>query len=206
MAHIPEGVLSAPVLSAGALITTALLTVALRRLDDVALPRAAVLASALFVASLISVPLGPTSVHLLLNGLMGLLLGWTAVPAIVVALALQAAFFGFGGPLVLGVNALNLALPALMCAGGVRLVRPYLRPAHWPVVGFSAGVLGVMLTGVLVAATLAASGEPFRPAAQVLLLTYPPLALVEGLITATIIGFLQRVAPDMLALGQMQHD
>ena len=206
VAHIPEGVLAAPVLLTGGVITAALLAVALRRLDDAALPRAAVLASALFVASLISVPLGPTSVHLLLNGLMGLLLGWTAVPAIVVALALQAAFFGFGGPLVLGVNALNMALPALVCAGLFATVRPHLRPKQLPVIGFIAGFLGVMLTGLLVAATLTASGEPFRPAAQVLLLTYPPLALVEGLITATIVGFLQRVAPEMLARGGAHRD
>ena len=35
--------------------------------------------------------------HLVLNGLMGLLLGWLAVPAILVALFLQALLFQFGG-------------------------------------------------------------------------------------------------------------
>jgi cobalt/nickel transport system permease protein len=205
LAHIPEGVLATPVLITGGLVSVGLLTVALHRLDYDHLPRAAVLAAALFVSSLISVPLGPTSVHLLLNGLMGLLLGWTAVPAILVALALQAAFFGFGGPLVLGVNTLNMALPALVCALVLAPALGRVRPARRAWIGFAAGVLGVMLTGGLVAATLALSGEPFRPAAQVLLLTYPPLALVEGLVTATIVGFLQRVAPEMLAAGVDAH-
>ena len=124
MAHIPDGVLSAPVLISGALVSTGLLGVALHRLREAELPQAAVLAAAFFVSSLISVPLGPSSVHLLLNGLMGLLLGWAAVPAIFVALLLQAVFFGFGGLLVLGVNTMNLALPALIIA---LLLRPMLQ-------------------------------------------------------------------------------
>ena len=96
MAHIPDGVLSAPVLITGAVVTVGALAVALRRLDYERIPQAAVLSAAFFVASLVSVPVGPSSVHLLLNGLMGLVLGWAAVPAILVALVLQAVFFGFG--------------------------------------------------------------------------------------------------------------
>ncbi|MBK1718269.1 cobalt transporter CbiM [Thiocystis violacea] len=198
MAHIPDGVLSAPVLVTGALVSVGLLTVALRRLDYERLPPAAVLSAAFFVSSLISVPMGPSSVHLLLNGLMGLLLGWTAIPAILVALILQAAFFGFGGLLVLGVNTMNLALPALFCA---LVLAPWLQrcpPARIPWIGFAAGALGVLFTGLLVALSLGLSGEAFVPAAKVMVLIYPPLALVEGLITATTIGFLWRVAPEML--------
>ena len=116
MAHIPDGLLSAPVLLGGAVISAGLLAYSLRRLDYERIPQAAVLSAAFFVASLITFPLGPSSVHLLLNGLMGMVLGWAAVPAILVGLALQAAFFGYGGLLVLGVNGLNMALPALVCA------------------------------------------------------------------------------------------
>ena len=67
-----------------------------------------ILSSAFFMASLIHVPIGPSSVHLLLNGIVGLLLGWGAFPAILVGLALQAMFFQFGGITVLGVNTLNV--------------------------------------------------------------------------------------------------
>ena len=45
---------------------------------------------AIFVASLVHVPVGPSSMHLVLNGLLGLLLGWAAFPAILVGLLLQA--------------------------------------------------------------------------------------------------------------------
>ncbi len=206
MAHIPDGVLTTPVLVVGAAVSATLLAVALRRLDYPHLPQAAVLSAAFFVASLISVPLGPASVHLLLNGLMGLLLGWTAVPALVVALGLQAAFFGFGGVLVLGVNAMNLALPALACA---LLLRPrLLRPAgRQPFrIGIVAGALGVLLTAGLMALCLAASGEAFVPAARILLFAYVPLAVVEALITGTVVAFVQKVDPGLLRGSELQRE
>ena len=198
MAHIPDGVLSVPVLVTGAVVSAGLLAIALRRLDDERLPQAAVLAAAFFVASLINIPLGPSSVHLLLNGLMGLLLGWTAVPALFVALVLQAAFFGFGGVLVLGVNTMNMALPALVCAAALRPMLKRAGPGATFWIGAAAGALGVLLTAALVALSLALSAEPFLAAAKTLLVLYLPLALVEALICGTVVGFLKRVAPEFL--------
>lgn len=205
MAHIPDGVLSTPVLVAGGTVALSLVAVGLRRLDYDRLPQAAVLSATFFVSSLINIPLGPSSVHLLLNGLMGLMLGWTAVPAILVALVLQAAFFGFGGIAVLGVNTLNMALPALFCAA---VLAPWLRRlppgrAFWA--GAAAGLSGVMLTGLMVALSLGLSGQAFVPAAKVLFLVYLPLALVEALITGAVIGFLMRVAPELLPDGRHHH-
>jgi cobalt/nickel transport system permease protein len=200
LAHIPDGVLSAPLLITGAVASSALLAAALRRLELDQIPRAAVLSAAFFVCSLISIPLGPASVHLLLNGLMGLLLGWAALPALLIALVLQAAFFGHGGILALGVNTLNLALPALACALALRPLLAVGGSAFW--VGAAAGAAGVLLAALLTALSLALSGEPFVPAAQVLLFAYAPLALVEGLISGTVVRFLKRVDPQLLRLDE----
>ncbi|MDS4073704.1 MAG: energy-coupling factor ABC transporter permease, partial [Defluviicoccus sp.] len=101
MAHIPDGVLSAPVLIGAAAATAVGVAIALKRLDSERIPQTAVLTAVFFVASLVHIPIGPTSVHPLLSGLMGLVLGWAAVPAVLVGLVLQAAFFGFGGITVL---------------------------------------------------------------------------------------------------------
>lgn len=227
MAHIPDGILSAPVLVTGALVSTGLLAIALRRLREADLPQAAVLAAAFFVSSLISVPLGPSSVHLLLNGLMGLLLAWAAMPAIFVALLLQAVFFGFGGLLVLGVNTMNLGLPALVVG---LLLRPLLRRhvllplAEGPsdsiaaladpsprqqrqalAIGAAAGALGVALTAVMLSGSLLLSGEPFAPAARVIAITFVPLALIEGLLTGIVVAFLLRVEPALLRLSEARH-
>lgn len=189
----------------GALASAALVGLALRRLDYAHLPQAAVLSSAFFVSSLISVPLGPSSVHLLLNGLMGLLLGWTAVPALLVALALQLIFFGHGGLSALGINTFNMVLPALVCALVLRrrLAVAGHRAVFW--IGFAAGGIGVSLTGALVALSLVLSDQAFMPAAQVLALTFVPLAVVESLITGTALSFLHRVDPGSLPSRGVGH-
>ena len=178
----------------------------LKRLDSEQLPQAAVLAAAFFVASLVSVPLGPSTVHLVLNGLMGLMLGWGAVPALVVALLLQAAFFGYGGVVVLGVNAMNLALPALAAGWLLRPVLARLAPGRWFWIGAGAGVLGVLGTAGLVALSLGLSGEPFLPAARIVVLTYLPLAAVEALVAGTIVAFLARVEPTLLIPEAVPRD
>jgi cobalt/nickel transport system permease protein len=203
MAHIPDGVVSVPVMIAGAAASAGLLTIALRRLDYDRIPQAAALSAAFFVSSLISIPVGPAGVHLLLNGLMGLLLGWAAIPALFVALLLQAAFFGHGGLLAIGVNTMNLTLPALACAVVLRPLLARARPGSTFLVGAAAGGAGVLLTAALTAASLAASGEAFVPAAQILVVAYLPLALVEALIAGTTVRFLQRVDPRLLPSAEV---
>ena len=69
--HISEGILSLPVLAAGAGLAVAGTGLGLKSMSDRDMVKVAVVSSALFVATLIKVPLGPSSVHLILNGLFG---------------------------------------------------------------------------------------------------------------------------------------
>ena len=64
-----------------------------RHFRDEDVPQTALLAAAFFIASQIHVRVGPSSAHLLLNGLVGVILGRRAVLAILVGLALQAILF-----------------------------------------------------------------------------------------------------------------
>ena len=98
--HISEGVLSGPVLAGGWALATVGTTLGLKRLDYDRLMTVAILSAAFFVASLIHVPIGPVSAHLILNGLLGAILGLAAFPAICVALLLQAVLFQYGGLVV----------------------------------------------------------------------------------------------------------
>lgn len=206
MAHIPDGVLSAPVLIGATMATAAGIAIALRRLDYDRIPQTAVLTAVFFVASLVHIPIGPTSVHPLLSGLMGLVLGWAAVPAILVGLVLQAAFFGFGGITVLGVNTFNIALPALVIAAVIGPpLRTAVRPRQAAVLGALAGGAGVMLTAVLVCLSLGFSGEEYRPALTILLASYGPLAAVEAVLTAAAVSLLRRVKPELLSMGEVRH-
>lgn len=193
MAHIPDGIVSTPVLLAGALVAAGGIGLGLRRLTPERLPKVAVLSALFFVASLVHFPVGLTSVHLMLGGLAGLLLGWAAFPAIAVGLILQAVLFGFGGLLVLGVNIANIALPAVLLglAGRTMLARPTLA-------GLVAGGGAVAGTALMVALSLALSGREFQVGAQALAVTYIPLLAVEAVFTAALLGLLVKVKPEAL--------
>ena len=114
--HISDGVLPPAWLAAGFVVAAALLLVNGRRLADAEIPRIALLTAAFFVASSIHLRVGPASVHLLLNGLVGIVLGRRAVIAIAVGLVLQAILIGHGGYTSLGVNVCDMTLPAYLAA------------------------------------------------------------------------------------------
>jgi cobalt/nickel transport system permease protein len=195
--HISEGVLSPAVLAGGVGLAVVGTAIGLKKIDYEAIPRVAILSAAFFVASLIHVPVGPVGVHLVLNGLMGLLLGWMAVPAILIALFLQALLFQFGGLTVLGVNTVTMAAPAVICFYGYRglLRRPGLAAA---VGAFACGVTGILLSGVLVAVALITTGQAFLQVAELVLLAHVPVMIIEGIITLFIYLFLRKVRPEML--------
>ena len=112
--HISDGVLTPAWLAGGFLVAILLLIPSVLRVRDEEIPRIGMLSAAAFVGSQIHIPLGVSSVHLLLNGLIGVLLGKRAVLAIAIGLVLQAMLFGHGGKLSLGVNVCILAIPALL--------------------------------------------------------------------------------------------
>lgn len=199
MVHMVEGVAAAPVVAGCAALAAAGIGYGLRRLKPDDLPKAAVVGAAFFVASLIHVPVGPSSAHLLANGLMGLLLGWTALPAMAVALLLQAAFFGFGGVTTLGLNLVLIGGPAMVVH---HLFRAAVRRegGAWAA-GFGAGALGVGLSAALAAVALALSGEALVPAAKLVLAAHLPVMVAEGLVTAAAVALLARVKPDALWPG-----
>ncbi|WP_158964122.1 cobalt transporter CbiM [Chachezhania sediminis] len=198
--HIVDGALATPVVIAEAVLAVGGLAMGLSRLPMERIPAAGVLSAAFFVAGLIHVPIGPSSVHLVLNGLAGLVLGWAAFPALFVGLVLQAAFFGFGGLTVLGVNLLNIAGPAvlvwLVFGAMVRRGSP-MAGAVW---GGIAGAASIAGTALAVAAALALSGDAFLPAAKLVLLAHVPVMAVEGLLTGAAVYFARVVKPDLFAV------
>lgn len=195
--HIVDGALSNPVVIGGAVAAVAGIAVGLRSLPLERIPVAGVLSATFFVASLIHVPIGPSSVHLILNGMAGLLLGWAAFPALFVGLLLQAVFFGFGGLTVLGVNAVNIAFPAVL-AGLIfgRLVASGspINGAIWGAVG---GAFAIAATTAMVAISLALSGEEFIPAAKLVFFAHIPVMIVEGLLSGFAIYLARKVKPDL---------
>ena len=196
--HISEGVLSAPVIISGALIAAGGVTIGLKKTENEKIPEVGVLSAAFFVASLIHVPLGPTSVHLILNGLVGLLLGWAAFPAILVGLVFQAILFQFGGLTTLGVNTVTMALPAVL---GYYIFGPIVRSASHKaalVSAFLCGGFGVFEAAVLVALALFLTGQSFLEVGKMVVYAHLPVMVIEGILTMFCVAFLRKVKPELL--------
>lgn len=198
--HISEGVLSPAILGLGAALSAAGVAVGLRRLDYDRLMTVAILSAAFFVASLIHVPIGPANAHLIVNGLLGAILGWAAFPAICVALMLQAVLFQYGGITVLGVTTFNMAAPAVL---GFYLLRPFmLRSGRIrDMAAFGCGALAVAGSALLTALSLAFTDQGFFQAARILFLAHVPIMVVEGVVTALAVSFLVRVRPELLTFS-----
>ncbi|MEE4264731.1 MAG: cobalt transporter CbiM [Desulfobacteraceae bacterium] len=195
--HISEGVLSAPVLVSGMALTAAGTAIGLKKLDYDHIAKTGMLSAAFFVASLIHVPVGPSNVHLILNGIVGLLLGWAAFPAILVALVLQAVLFQFGGITTLGVNTIIMALPAVLC---YMAFSPLIRKQA-PVAimaAFACGFFSVFLGAVMVGLGLIFTEENFLQVAAIVIAAHLPVMIIEGTVTALCVAFLKKVQPEML--------
>jgi cobalt/nickel transport system permease protein len=206
--HISDGILTLPWLAGGFALAAVLALWGAVRVRDEEIPRIALLSAAFFVASLLHVRLGPTSAHLLLNGLVGVVLGRRAALAIPLGLFLQAALFGHGGFTTLGVNACVMTLPALL-AGWLFAALHRLPCLRWPgfrtalVVG---GTLAWVLGGVFLVVTIAGNRWTELKAADLgpaLAVIRHPLTLSAAAVVALLSGWGERhmnAAPEF-ALG-----
>ncbi|MDR1363611.1 MAG: cobalt transporter CbiM [Spirochaetaceae bacterium] len=197
--HISEGVLSPPVLAAGWALAAGGLAAGLKKTPVEKLPETALVSAALFLASLVHIPLGPSSIHLTLLGLAGILLGWSAAPALFIALLLQGFLFQFGGLLSLGVNTTVMAAAALAGGGVYRVLLPRVPPKFRALPAFAAGFIAVVAGTALVCAALFFSDADLRAAAALLFAANLPLAVVEGLISAFITAFLSKMLPQYVS-------
>lgn len=199
--HISEGVLSPAVLGGEAALAALGIAIGVRRLDYNRLMTVAILAATFFVGSLVHVPIGPGSVHLILNGLIGVLLGWAAFPAIFVALLLQAVLFQFGGITVLGANTFNMAFPGVVC---YYLFRPLLSRSgiRMKIGAFCCGALAVAGAGILTASVLTFSNKGFWASAQIQLLAHLPIMVIEGIVTMFAVSFIARIRPEILQFSK----
>jgi cobalt/nickel transport system permease protein len=196
--HISDGVLPAQVWVASAAAAGGLTGALLWRLDADRIPRVALCTSFFFVASLVHVPIGPTSAHLLLIGLVGIVMGPLAFLPVVFGLALQALLFGHGGITSLGVNALTMGLPAYAAYGLFRLRGRVRFHGATFLLGLLAGWGAVILSLLFLKAFLTAADEAFAGVAWTVVIAHQPLALIEGLVTGSAAVFLERVEPRVL--------
>ncbi len=208
--HIPDGLMPPLLCGLGYAGTGGLLWWSARQVQRQApdplatVPRLALLSAAFFAASAVYIPLPLGSVHLMLLGSLGALLGQAAMIAVVVGLFLQAVMFGHGGLTTLGLNGLIMGIPALMAAatfhGLWRRCQVWGRSLLGFCLGFGSVLVAMGLLSAVVILGLPATLDRQREltALGVILLTHLPLAVVEGVFTAALLNFLAQVKPQLL--------
>jgi len=197
--HISEGVLSPSILIIGGAVTLAGTAIGLKKLNYDRVMNVSLLTATFFVASLIHVPVGPGSIHLVMGGLMGILLGWSCFPAILIALFLQTIFFQYGGLVVLGANTTIMALPAVIC---FYIFRPWFEKngRKRQVAAFGCGFFSILLSSLLMALALFSTDKGFYHSSQLIIIAHTPLMFIEGIITMFTISFLAKVQPEFLQI------
>jgi cobalt/nickel transport system permease protein len=214
--HIPDGILPVSVALGGYAAAGGMTWFSLGRIKKIfknpreLIPRASLLTAAFFVASLIHIPVPPTSVHLILSGLMGVILGWFAFPAILVGLFFQAVMFQHGGLTTMGINACLMGIPALL-AGALFRTRRYFGADRRVINGllaflgsFLAMMLGALAAALLLIYTIPAQLDVAAERTAIITLAgaHLPVALLEGVFTAMVVLFLLRVKPELLEMEE----
>jgi cobalt/nickel transport system permease protein len=182
--HISEGILSTPIIVVTTTIIVPLIALIVKKIENKDITKVAMMSGLFFISSFIHIPLGFTSIHLVLSGLIGAVLGLNAILAIFIALIFQALFFGYGGISTLGINTLIIALPALIA------YKIYL--SNIKIKYFLIGFIPILVSSILLNLSLILNGEEFITSAKIIFLSNIPLMFLEGFITLFIFRFLSK--------------
>jgi len=209
--HVPDGILPAVVCIAGYGVSGEIIWHSIKKINEKEeprkeIPKASLGVAAFFVISLIHIPIPPTSVHLILTGLLGVLLGYYAFPAIFVSLLFQAILFQHGGLTTLGVNSFILGIPALLSYIFTKK-NTLFKSRNKGVILFSGFIIGALSVGLSVLlfflivyfsmpATIDANAE--KIALYGILIANVPLMIIEGIVTAIVLAYLTGVKPEIL--------
>lgn len=209
--HIPDGFVPPSVCIGGYAVTGGIAWYCLRQIDrekdpQAKIPKTALMTTAFFVVNLINIPIPPSSIHLVLNGLMGAVLGYYAFPSILIALFFQAIIFQHGGITTLGVNGIIMGLPAII-AYYIFEWRHRIKideQRRTKIFGFLAGASGVAIAAIMFSAIVITAipadlnAQTERQAIYVALAAYLIPAVIEGIFTLKLASFLERVKPELL--------
>lgn len=197
--HLSDGAISTAWTAIGFAGAAVLLAIALWRVREDEIPRIGLLTAAFFVGSSLHIKLAvlPTSVHLILNGLVGVVLGWRSPLAILVGLLLQYLLLSHGGLTTLGLNTCIMSIPAILAGWAYAAMRSVGIPAfvRGVVVGGGAVALSVTLNFLVL---LMGGKEDWGTLARLVLLAHVPVVLLEGFMLGAIVQYLEMVKPDML--------
>ncbi|PPK62532.1 cobalt/nickel transport system permease protein [Malaciobacter marinus] len=194
--HISDGILSAEVATTLAVVGGAMCLYSLKEIKNENIALSAAMSALFFIASFIHIPLGPTQIHLILVGVIGLFLGRVSFLPISIALVLQATMLGYGGVTSLGANIVIMALPAYL----VYLLY-HTKIAHKlneKIRFFLVGFLGVFFATVILALVLLFAKDEYLIASYAVVLANIPAMVLEGIITLFLLLYIKKAMPNLL--------
>lgn len=205
--HLPDGVLDTKIWVALDLVSAGTVAYAIRKTtkhsEEKIIPMMGVMAAFIFAAQLMNVPTpGGPPVHLVGAVLAAILLGpWPATVVMTAVLAVQTFLMQDGGLLALGANVFNIGIIGTL--GGYCIfqgARKLFKGDRGLVAGaFLAAWLATLISTGAVAFQMIVSGaSPAELVLPVLGVMNIVVGAIEGLITATIIGFVLKVRRDMV--------
>jgi cobalt/nickel transport system permease protein len=202
MVHISDGIIAPWLMGTGWVVSAGLLAFGLAKMKMEDIPKLSVITAAVFVASLIHFQVGPTSVHLVLNGFAGVTLGILSFPCMVVSIIMQVFLFQHGGVTTIGINALNMGVPALIAflifRTGMGLNLNLQRKEV--LFGAIAGGIAVTLSVTMLAVELLITGSEFTEVTTFVVFAHIPVIIIEAIFTGVMAGFFAKVKPEMLCV------
>lgn len=194
--HISDGVLSLEVASGLGAVSLALCAYSLKKIKSEDISLVASMSALFFIASFIHIPLGPTQIHLLLIGVIGLFLKEAVFISLAIALFLQALLLGYGGLSSLGANIIIMALPAYM----VFLINKisFFKALNEKLRFFLYGSLAISFSVIFLALILVFAKDEYLIASYSLVVANLPAIILEGVITLFLLLYIKKSIPKLL--------
>lgn len=194
--HISDGILTVEVAATLGVVSFGFCAYALKKMQNETIAIASAMSALFFLASFIHIPLGPTQIHLLLIGIIGIFLGTLSFISITIALILQALLLGYGGITSLGANIIIMALPAFLIHHIFRL--EILKKLSEKVKYFLVGFLGLFLATLLLSAILLFAKDEYLIASFTILVANIPAMILEGVVTLFLLLYIKKSIPKLL--------
>ena len=171
--HISDGGLSTAVCAAGYAITAAGIAFAVKGTKEEDIPKISLMAGTFFAISLIMIPIPPSSVHPLMCGLIGIILGRRSPLAFFPALLLQALFFQLSWLIFYKWKSKNILLK-----------------------GMTTGALSVIFVVLVLSALLLTGGKFAKETFIALFVSHSVIMAVEAVLTGFAVRLMLKAKPD----------
>lgn len=194
--HISDGIISVEVATITAIASFGFCIFSFKNLTNEKISIVAAMSALFFVTSFIHIPFGPTQIHLILIGFIGIFLGELSFIAISIALILQALLLGFGGLSSLGANILVMSLPSYLVYLLFKL--NFFQKLKDKIKYFLVGFLGVFFATIFLFLILFFSKEEYLAVGYSIIAVNIPTMILEGIVTLFLLLYIKKTMPKLL--------